>query len=606
MYPSTTIEIVDQSQYTKTVSSPINTAPTFMVGFASDKGTEDFTLWQGPVAWHQMFGYSTSFKKYGQALKQAAQVIDNGGKLYCKRVVAPDATLANSMVYAEITKTTETILYDDDGNVSGTTGETAIHIKYGSVTVNTNKNNMEQVAGIAETLLPESTNNKIVLPLFLIAGSGRGSWTPRFRITPDYRSSRTFGYVKYLFEVIDSDDPDTESFYFSTNPNIVERNKSTALDMVADSNSNKIRCVLWEENFDSLYDMIETHLGFAEGYMRDLDLLFGKDLRGNAIDGIHIDSSAFDLQNVYGNPLNGGSDGSFGNAPLQSTVYTSELVKLFNGIYSEEIYNLSNISIDLIVDADYPVSVKRAIEEFVTYRTDAFFMRDMGLNVENLLDIAETERNVLHNRYSSSYCNSMDVIDDDTFKWINVTICYLFIPKLINHFINGRNRPFAGLRYGIYWGYGSDIKKGSINIIPRVTPGIDEKQTLDDLGVNFVSIYQGNNVVLETLYTSQHVNMTSQLSFSCNVWAIQEVIKILRARCPIIRYSFATGNDLEEYQSDLDNVLSGVKNDFMSFAISYEQDTSYTNQKIYYATLEVTFNDFYQSESFKIVALPTT
>ena len=182
---------------------------------------------------------------------------------------------------------------------------------------------------------------------------------------------------------------------------------------------------------------------------------------------------------------------------------------------------------------------------------------------------------------------------------------YLIAPMVINHFQNGCSRPFAGIRYGVYWLYGTQIKRGSINFIPKVTPTLDQKQQLEDLGVNYVCLYSGNRVVLETLYTAQHVNQHTQLSFSCNVWAIQEVIKALRARCPVSRYALASGQDLESYQTDLQNECAKYSSNFMTFNMEYQADPTYEAQKIYYAVLSVQFYDFFQTEYFKIVALPS-
>ena len=126
------------------------------------------------------------------------------------------------------------------------------------------------------------------------------------------------------------------------------------------------------------------------------------------------------------------------------------------------------------------------------------------------------------------------------------------------------------------------------------------------MGINYVSIYNGDTVSVETLYTAQQVEMESQLSYSCNVWAIQQVIKTLRQRCPKNRYSFITSSDLKSYQEDLLTELNKLSTNFATFNLSYQYDADYESQKIYYAVLEVSFNEFVQAEKFKIIALPTT
>lgn len=607
MYPATVIKVEDQSQYqTTNILGRIST-PIFMTGFASDRGTEEVGLWAG-TSWYAMYGYTTSFSKYGQALKQAANVIDNGGSLYCKRVVAPDSQLANLAVYVTIQTfpATEAIVDEETGEVTTPASEARVVLKYNSVSVVCKSNDMDTLANYIEGAIPASDpdSNTIVLPLFVMASLGRGSWAPRFRITPDYRFGRSLGYAKYMMEIISPTAQDkNETIYFSLS-NRVEKSSNVSMGMRINEDSNFVKCLVWEDSFDYLRGITELTLGLENGTLEAMDYLFGTDLRGNKLGNIEVDTTDFNLQSIYGNLLLNGSDGSFENGVIGNEDYTNELVKLFNGTYSEDIYNLDSVLLDLIVDANYDDKVKRAIEELITFREDVFFIRDMGLNIENIYDIEAKERNVLHNRYSSSYCNSMDVLDPETRRYIHVTIPYLMIGKLINHFLNGRNRPFAGIRYGIYWMYGNDIRKGSINFLPKVTPGVDEKQDLDDLGVNYVSIYQGYRVVMETLYTSQHVVMQSQLSFSNNVWMIQEVIKALRETCPINRYAIASGEDLSNYQNDLETVLQQYESNFLSFNLEYQADPSYEVQKIYYAVLSVRFKDFFQAEYFRIVALP--
>ena len=600
MYPHTEIELVDNSQYTEIPISQATSMPTAMSAFLSDRGTEDLTLLRGS-AWFYMYGDNVNVEQYGQAKYQAAQVIQKGGRVYSKRIVAPDSLLANLLVYVQIQKKTTTTGTGDDAVT-----KTSVTLKYGSASVAAcNTNDMNRAAGMAEALLPESTNTNIVLPLYFIAPQGRGSWAPKIRITPDYRISRGSGFSKYLFEVVEPDNykSSSESFYFTANPYAVERNLNIGLDMVAERQSALVRITAWNDSLESMPTIIENFLGLTSGTLGDADFLFGKDIRGNAIENITVDFTSFNPQEIFGNELLNGSDGSFATNALSSPYYAQELRAFFDGTYTEEIYNLDSMTIDFILDANYPDTVKRAIEEFVTWRQDCYYIRDLGLNVYGVVDIEEKERSVLHNMFSGSYCNSMLVLDSTTKRYIHVTITYLIAPLLTVHFINGCNRPFAGVRYGVYWMYGTQVKRGSINFLPKVTPYIDEKTALDDLGVNYVSIYNGTNVVLETFYTGQHYNTRTQFDFAHNVWNVQRVIKALRVQCPKSRYAFLKGDDFTDYQTDINNCLSQYTNSFMSFSMTYMADTAYENQNVYYATLEVSFLPVAQAEKFRITAI---
>ena len=151
MYPATVIKVEDQSQYqTTNILGRIST-PIFMTGFASDRGTEDIGLWSG-TSWYAMYGYTTSFNRYGQSLKQAANVIDNGGSLYCKRVVAPDSQLANLAVYVTIQTFPATAEIRDEttGEVTTPASEARVVLKYNSVSVVCRSNDMDTLANYIE------------------------------------------------------------------------------------------------------------------------------------------------------------------------------------------------------------------------------------------------------------------------------------------------------------------------------------------------------------------------------------------------------------------------------------------------------------------------
>ena len=594
MYPHTDIELVDNSQYKRITVAESANGPVAMSAFLSDRGSEDLNMYRG-AAFFNMFGANTDIERFGQAFFEAAQVIQKGGRVYAKRIVSPDAQLANTLVYAHVLRTGNPI-----------TGYRAT-LKYGSISVVSTSNDLERVAANAEALVPESAadGSDTVLPLYLITSMGRGSWAPRFRITPDYRYSRNAGFAKYIFEVVSPNNYQVtnETFTFSANPDMIEKNLNMGLDMVAERNSTQIRVLPWNDNLILLPQLIETITGATAGSLLTEDFLFGRTIKGVPLDKVDVDFSAFNPSDVFGNELQNGSDGSFAVNATSSTYYEQELVNLFNGTYSDDIYNLDSLVIDFILDANYPVAVKRAIEEFVTWRQDCYYIRDMGLNVWSVDDVIDFERNVLHNMFSGSYCNFMMVIDDTTKRYIQVTIPYIMAGLLTIHFINGCNRPFAGIRYGITWAYGAEIKRGSINFLPKVTPNIDEKSQLDELGVNYVSIYNGTTVVMETFYTGQHYSTSSQFDYSQNVWNVQRVIKALRLQCPRSRYAFLRGQDFTDYQNDVNAAATQYSDSFMSFSMVYAADADYEANNIYYALLEVSFIPVAQAEKFKITAI---
>ena len=204
-------------------------------------------------------------------------------------------------------------------------------------------------------------------------------------------------------------------------------------------------------------------------------------------------------------------------------------------------------------------------------------------------------------RFCASYMNSYDIYDPYTRKQITVTVTYHLALLFVDHFINGRNRPFCGQRYGIIIP-NEDIVAGTLNFSPKRTPREDQRRIFDDLRINYLSYYDGNILTMNTEYVSQ-TNYT-QLSWINNVLSVQEVIKAIRALCPKIRYSFIDGNDLVEYRNEVQqNVINRYQDNFQECTIEYATNTAYDQNKLIYAVVKVRFRNFVQSEYYKITAL---
>lgn len=613
MYPVTRFDIDDQSDINLPETPETDTLdrPIFMAGITSDKGPEDWKTVMGKV-FFKLYGSSPSFAKHGQPLLQAANCINAGGKVFAKRVVAEDATLANIGVVAKVSKIAVQktnsdglpLYYETDGVTETTVpdGNTPIMIQrckiaYELKTVAIAGND---VASMAATFLAENAHTNAVgvdghYPLFLIADNGRGVSKKKFRITPDYNANRPVDYTKYIFEVLESNEV-LETMNFSMNPNIIEKDKNISLQNVIREQSIQVRGRIFEDEINAFIENVCYLIGDADQEYAMGDILNGCDVRGNAISGIIVDTTV-DLSNIYGTALVGGSNGLFGDCPIKAATYPYEMVKVYNGQAGDEIYDLDNSRIDFVADANLPAVVKRAIEGLVTFREDCMYMRDMGLNLRSIEEIKLANENNLKNRFCMTYHNSWDVIDPYSKKQITVTSMYSVVPRLVNHFLNGRTRPFAGDLYEVTF---PTVVEGTVNFIPKHTPAVNQKQILDDLRINYASYYSGL-LTMETEYTSQE--KYTQLSFGNNMLAIQELIKAIRVRCPKIRYNFIDGEDLKRYKDDVQEVINKFTHNFQSITLEYAEDTVYASNKIFYAVIKVKFRNFVQSERFKVIAL---
>lgn len=611
MYPTSIFEIIDNSD-SPAIAATETVQPLFMLGFSSEKGPEDLRLVKGSI-FNKLYGDDISFAKHGQPLLQAALIASNGGTILAKRVVAEDSTLANIAVIAKVkskevqkTNALGEPLYTDSDTEQETTesdGNTPIMITVADIVYECksveNAKNLETIKTAIErdTDLEGTLNSTFVYPLFILADNGRGVSNKRFKISPDYNTSKYADYMTYVFSTIEKNKT-VESFTFTMNPDVIEAGANKAIDNVIKTSSNQLVAKLFEAN---LYAFIEKVAEISKNtveYCVNNDLLFGRDKRGNLMPSVNVDlDGGANLSYSYGINLENGTNGEFGTAPFGTEAYKQQLVELFNGTFSNEIYDVDNYKIDLIVDANYPDDVKRAIESFADFREDLVYIRDMGLGVKTIDEIIANNAQNTASKYCATYHTSYDIIDPYTKKQIGVTIGYSLTRLLIEHFKNGRNRPLAGQLYNMVI---PEAIEGTVNFLPKVTPAYDQKETLYEARINYASYFDGV-LTLETLFTSQEKD--SQFSYINNVLAIQEVVKAIRTRCPKTRYSFIDGEDLEKYKEDVETVLNKYSNNFLQLKMVYTKDEAMLSNKIFYASLQVQFRNFVQTEYFKIYAL---
>lgn len=603
--PGFKYEIIDNST-TPVIPKIESQMPLFLAAFSADKGPEEMMI-VNRDNFFNLFGTDKNYYiKHGQPLLQAATIVESGGTLLAKRVVAEDATLANITIVAKVTEKEEQkrneegqlIYVDSDGHeTTEASGNTSVMIKkcvikYEPVYTASAKNIHEVVIN-AEDQAKDSE-----FPIFTITDNGRGLSKKKIRISPNYTDSRKKEYMKYSIDIIE-DNEILETIPFCFDPDISESNENRSLQNVINKFSNQLKCRLYEDQVFGLLEKVASITGESVDYYKNNDILFGKERKAIPMANIEIDltSDENNLSYIYGLELKEGSNGEFGEAPFGKTQYNKALVNFFNGKFDDKIYDLDNYKLDLIVDANYPAEVKREIERLVTFREDLFYIRDLGIGLKNIDDILAADAESLKNKFCATYLTSYDIIDPYTRKQVPVTIGYTLAKLLIRHFDNGRTRPLAGELYGMVL---SDAIEGTVNFIPKVTPSYDQKEQLLEARINYAS-YFDNKLVLETLFTSQELQ--TQFSYINNVLAVQEIVKALRTRCPKTRYSFIDGEDLETYKEDVNMVLSKYTSNFKTLKMTYLQDQTMVSNNIFYAAIEVTFRNFVQTEYFKIYAL---
>ena len=616
MRPDTLFEYIDQSNITKTTETLV-TAPYYLCCSSAERGPEDIREVVG-TDFYNLYGNHISFVKHGQPLVQAAHIIDNGGRLIFKRLVADDAALANLTVIATVTKkevektnAAGKPLYIDpstnqesetDGGGWAKATKNVASIKYGVVTVPSMKTITDVVAHV-QLQYKEETN---VFPLFTVTDNGRGKSTKRFNIQPDYQLSKQNSFEFYSFNVIADAETNAEYTRFSIDPNIIYLKTSMSLTE-SSKDLTQLDAYQYEEGSNKFIKAVSEATGVDEDTLKSIDVLFGCDRAGKALDYISVDltksddeaENGYDLADATGMMIMSGDNGEFGDKPFGTSAWNKQAVKFFSGEFDDSVFNPNQVNIDAVFDANYPSEVKKAILDLAEFRQDFFYFRDFGLDKYTYDQFKMAAKEFDHSKFAASYITTYDVLDPYSRKQINVTLMYSLAVKMINHFNLRRNAPCAGIQYGFTF---DEAIKGTVNFCPKFTPKVDQKTELMDLGLNYCG-YINNQLVLETTNTSQ--DPYSQLSYINNILAVQQIIHRVREVCPINRYTFITSDDLETYKKAVNNAIMQYKENFDTLEFVYVADPIMKANKIFNASIKVSFKDFVQTEIFKIYALPT-
>ena len=383
----------------------------------------------------------------------------------------------------------------------------------------------------------------------------------------------------------------------------------------------------YDAGSDKFYQVVVTPTGTT----RDEKLVISKyDARGN-----HIVITKF--ARVNANPT--ASAIEYEEYTVTTTyswenLYQEQYKKFFNGSFDKDIFNLDIYFPQCIFDANYNKPVKLAIQKLSAYRGDLLAYLDMGNdlinNYEDATNLIPTglEGEEFGDEDNSTYyyirdmhnavtCISYDIRDPYTNKQISVTGTYGLSIAMVNHYITGVGKVFAGKSNGITFG---NAIESTVNYIPKIYPTsamtslnnigmtypsddasiMNEKQIMCDARINYGSYYDG----LFTMDTEYTMNSTeSEFSYINNVMLVNQLIQAIRKACPAARYNFIDGEDLEVYEKAVTTVINSMRSSFASVTFKYLQDENSIANKIFYAALEIVFRPFAQAEIFTITAL---
>ena len=604
MYPGSTFNLIDNSaiQNGQTTDTSVY-RPLFLTVGSFDRGIEGFSRVYGQD-FYDIYGSKMFFSKHGQNAIQAKKLIDAGAELLVYRVCADDSTLANLVMIANVTAA-ETQKVDEDGNPiyldadgNETTQVTdnpvmigSAKVKWETVSIAGCKTYAEVKAAVAD--LADADGG--VFPLMIFCDNGRGTSSKAIRLTPDYTTSRGIGKTFYSAVVYEGT-ARLESKTITVNPGVIYGDKSYTLSK---NSMVQVDAEVLADVYDAYLECLSNALGIDVATLANYDVIYGYTYKGASIDNFTIDAEGVDLNTDYGILLAEGDNGEFGDSPVGSEAWTEAIRAVYAGEVTDEIYDVDTHQVAAVLDANLPVVIKDEISKLATFRKDFMFFRDLGTGLTTFTEIYDAYRTIKNrDRYTSIFSTSYNVKDPVTLRDIEVTMTYDMAAPLVNMFITGTaSAPTAGIVNGFVL---TDTIKGTVNFTPVVTPSVDQKQAMDDIRVNY-AIFQGDQCVVQTEYTSQ--DDFTELSFINNMINVQEVIRAIRTECPKNRFKLIDGYDMSEYAQKVRNVINNFAASFYSIEFNYTQDKLKASQKLFYATLSVSFNQWEQAELFDIYAL---
>lgn len=655
-YPRTQFEVVNNTSVLDIPSNVVSgTRAIMMMPYTSDKGSEDWELLDSLTDFTNRKG-GLNFSKHGQAQFTVANLLTNGSLVLGKRMVSPDATLANATIRARVIQANEvSYVYLYTTTATGqTTFEGVCEEGYDSFDADA-----EPITGSSQGDSETYQTKSWDIPLFTVAALGRGVSGISFSLKPEYYTSKSGQYMKYSFEVLENADS-LERISCTFNPDAIIEGVNQSIQNKIDLQSSQVIGKIYEDGIlkfsqllaatavriekalevtESGTQEVEKKVPIMKSELINLDIINGYDKKQNPISGIvtmNIAEKAKALQTLLssapeslwealkpsdietpvmlnmdaGIALTGGTFGTMGVSPVSNTEeYAKLLLATFGAVsdkdtdeyslanYDPVIYDLDRYKVDAIFDCGWSTAVKNAIIDLVDFRGDCVFIGDLGVkDAKTLGDVKEKYAAIKKSKYAAIYCNYFDIVDPFTRKQITVTMPYLLAPKLVSHIATGVGRPFAGIANGLTF---PEIIERSINFLPSYGPDYDQKQELADLGINYLGYYDGLPV-MESMWVND--DSDTQLSYLHNVMAIQEIIKVLRTRCPRTRYTFLEKTDFEQYLSDTNAIINEYKSNFGSIEMTYVEDDRYKSNNIFYAEIKVRFMNFINEEFFRVIA----
>lgn len=570
LHPSVETKIVDNS-FVYTTADGVS---TLFQPIVSSKGPDNkLTLVTTVEEFVAIFG-EPNVSKYGQAGYNVIEWLKSGGIAYVLRVLPTTATYAATGIALEL------------AGKDGSKKEVAVR------SLNAIKGTFTSKGAITSKLnelVKTSPGSNFTIPLGVIIPKGRGeaynTLGVRFTLRDDLDD--TYSFRTYNIYVTDLD--------ALGNPVEVEGPFIVSMDPEGVSKSRE--SLYWANvlnKYSTLVEVVDYRKGFEQAaeYLTDgtevnpasIDLLFGRMLTTEQAEAlgsitwrtpankdevgvINVENAELPLMDVNETSrLQNGTSGEWTGGDTEESL----LVKAFTGLIDSTLLDKTAIEIDVMLDANYPLSVKNAMNSLATsLRGDCIAIDDVGFQANEQQTLAFRKDNLTISHHNVAiFAHDMVVYDPYNGQNIKVTSPYVLAGKIpTNDREFGIQYTFVGPRRGTVSGV------ENINFFPNPT----WKEALYKAKVNYIE-RDPRKINFASQATSQVQN--SALSDINNVRVLLKIRREVEKMMADYRMEFNDSGTHASMSYDLNQYLSGwVNNRACSVATGSVSASDYDRQQ---------------------------
>lgn len=434
-------------------------------------------------------------------------------------------------------------------------------------------------------------------PITLLRGRDRGehynAYGPRFEL--ETALDETYSHRLYNLSIYRSSSAVAESFVVSLYPEAQDLSgRSQFIVNVLNNYSTTTRALFNEDNYDEVCAYISSN---PVDYKK-LDLLELKERTVSVPEALHagvsFEDGSADLSPspaMY-RPMGGGTDGDWvGPNSVESLLYkaysaSGDFVDPVTGAnkydtYFSDIANKKAYPIDMMLDANYPTSVKVAMSSFAARRGDFMTFLDCGFTGSPGQALKyRQEQLTLNTFHTAIWAQDMVVYDEFTGSDIRVTPTYFLAAKV----------PEVDLNNGIQWPFVGP-RRGSIAGLKSIswTPNDAYQEQLYLNKLNYVQ-KDTRTTRFNSQVTSQFAN--SALSDINNVRTLLRIRRDVEAAGENFQFEFNDANSWGALETDLNSygqkwVSNRALTSFKATVYASEYDRQ---QRILRVKIELVFN----------------